>query len=492
MTTASLRHELRTPLNAIIGYAAMLMEDLDGDDLAPYLARIRQAGEQLLGRLDALFDGGASPDWHAGSHALRTPLAAVLGYAEMILESPALDSAAAADVGRIEAAGRALLALIDGLDRTGGAELRPHRPEPAAPAVHQRAGPAASLLVVDDNPMNRDILTRRLRRDGHEVAVAEHGRQALAMLRAGAFDLLLLDVVMPEMDGYAVLEHLRADAGLRHLPVLVLSALDDIDAVARCLEMGAVDYLPKPFNPVVLRARVGACLESKRLHDAEVRHLAAVERERRRADALLHVLLPDAIVAELKATDQVTPRRHEDVAVLFADVAGFTAYCDRTAPEDVLANLQDLVERFERLALRHGLQKIKTIGDAFLAVAGAPHPVPQPVLAAVRCGAAMVTAARELPGVDWQVRVGIHCGPVVAGVLGARQYGYDVWGDTVNTAARVEQHGVVGGVTLSGAAWARVAGRCSGEPLGLVAAKGKPDLAAYLLTDVLDDPKGGR
>jgi class 3 adenylate cyclase len=332
--------------------------------------------------------------------------------------------------------------------------------------------------------MNRDILSRRLRRLGHHVSLAEDGGEALEMLASRPFDLVLLDIVMPRVSGYEVLARLKADPTLRHLPVLVLSALDDIDAVARCLDMGAEDYLPKPFNPVILRARVGACLEKKRLHDQEALYLAEVEAERRRADALLHVLLPNAIAAELKATDAVAPRRHENVSVLFADVAGFTRYCDDRPPEEVLANLQDLVERFEEIALRHGLQKIKTIGDAFLAVAGVPTPVTEPVLATARCAMEMVDAARTLPRVAWEVRVGIHAGPVVAGILGRRQYSYDVWGDTVNTAARVEHHGVVGAVALSGAAWYQIADRCTAEPLGVVPAKGKDNLELFRLLDV--------
>jgi adenylate cyclase len=485
MTARSLRHELRTPLNAIVGYSEMLLEDLlraDGtrsgeqEDLARCLECVLRAGEQLLGRLDLLFEGTQPPDWQTHSQELHAPLSTILGYAQILGERSGLDDAAAQDVQRILDAARSLLAVIDRLDADSGrlAEVAPREPDPMPDA-----GPAqepAAVLVVDDNPMNRDILARRLRHLGHTVTLAEDGRQGLDALRRGAFDLVLLDILMPEMDGYQVLAALRADPALRHLPVLVLSALDDSDAVARCLRMGAVDHLPKPFNPVVLRARVGACLENKRLHDAEVRHLAAVEAERRRADELLHVLLPEAIAAELMATESVAPRRHEDVAVLFSDVVGFTRYCDHTPPEQVLANLQDLVAHYEEIALAHGLQKIKTIGDAFLAVAGVPHAVADPVLAAARCGLEMVAAARSLPRVAWEVRVGIHCGPVVAGILGRRQYGYDVWGDTVNTAARVQHHGAVGAVTLSGTAWRRVAGRCAGEPLGVVPAKGKQNL----------------
>lgn len=135
------------------------------------------------------------------------------------------------------------------------------------------------VLVVDDNEANRDVLSRRLKRQGHTVAVAENGRQALDMVRVQAFDLILLDIMMPEMNGYQVLEELKADPALRHVPVIMISALDDIDSVVKCVELGAEDYLYKPFNPVLLRARVSASLEKKWLRDQEQSYLHAVKRE---------------------------------------------------------------------------------------------------------------------------------------------------------------------------------------------------------------------
>jgi len=134
------------------------------------------------------------------------------------------------------------------------------------------------LLVVDDNEINRDILSRHLERQGHTVAVAENGRQALEMVSTHPFDLVLLDVMMPEMDGYRVLECLKGDEAWRDIPVIMISALDEIDSVVRCIELGAEDYLPKPFDPVLLRARIGACLEKKRLRDQEVEYLRSVAR----------------------------------------------------------------------------------------------------------------------------------------------------------------------------------------------------------------------
>jgi CheY-like chemotaxis protein len=240
----------------------------------------------------------------------------------------------------------------------------------------------ASILVADDNEDNRYTLTQRLEREGYRnLASAANGREALDCLAARPSDLVLLDIMMPGLDGIEVLARMKASVQLRHIPVVMISAATDLDWVVRCIELGAEDYLPKPFNRVLLRARIGACLERKRLHDREMLHLAEIEAQRRRADELLHAILPAPAVRELKVSRLVAPRRHDDVVVLFADVVGFTAFCESRAPEEVVANLDLLVQAFEDLTTRHGLEKIKTIGDALLATAGLLLPHGDPVMA---------------------------------------------------------------------------------------------------------------
>jgi class 3 adenylate cyclase len=209
-----------------------------------------------------------------------------------------------------------------------------------------------------------------------------------------------------------------------------------------------------------------------------VLYLRQIEAEKKRADGLLRVILPDEIVEELTLTNEVKPRRYDHVAVLFCDIVGFTTYCDTHDAQEVIANLQILVEAYEEIALRHGLQKIKTIGDSFMGVAGLLRPVKAPVMHCIRCGQEMIAAAQALPAM-WKVRVGIHVGPVVAGVIGRRQYLFDLWGDSVNMAARMESHGIPGAITLSKAAWRDVAARCVGESLGSVAVKGKGQAEMY-------------
>jgi CheY-like chemotaxis protein len=331
-----------------------------------------------------------------------------------------------------------------------------------------------TLLVVDDNEMNRDMLSRRLLRQGYVVVTAENGRQAIDLIEADVkrFDLVLLDIMMPEMDGYQVLERLKADARLRHIPVIVISSLDEMKSVVQCIELGAEDYLPKPFDPVLLKARIGASLEKKRLRDLEEAHMQQIREEKQRADDLLHVILPHDVVEELKATNAVKPRLYENVGVLFCDIVGFTAYCDRRQPDEVIAHLQELVEVYEELALRYDMEKIKTVGDAFMAAAGLLKPVENPVLNCVQCGLEMIAAAQRTPA-KWWVRVGVHIGPVIAGIVGHKKYAFDIWGDAVNTAARIESHGVANSVTVSGEAWQKVAGVCRGQSLGLVQVRGK-------------------
>jgi adenylate cyclase len=338
---------------------------------------------------------------------------------------------------------------------------------------------AVRILVVDDNEDNRYTLTRRLQREGWtDLTTAENGREALDRIAQEPFDLILLDIMMPEINGYEVLKRIKTDAATRDIPVLMISALSEFESVVRCIELGAEDYLPKPFNPALLRARVRACLGKKRLHDQELSYLAEIDHQRRRAESLLHAILPSQAVDELEQSQTVTPRRHEDVVVFFADIVGFTAYCDLLAPEEIVANLHVYASNFEDIASQHGLEKIKTIGDGFLATAGLLLPNPDPVMASIECAISTIASARDLP-LPWDVRVGIHIGPVVAGVVGRQKFSFDIWGDTVNVAARLAGYGRQSGINLSRAAWERVQTRIDAASLGPVPIKGKGNIDAY-------------
>jgi class 3 adenylate cyclase len=285
---------------------------------------------------------------------------------------------------------------------------------------------------------------------------------------------------MPRLDGREVLARIKKDPSLRDLPVIMISALDQVDGIVDCIELGAEDYIAKPFNPVFLRARVGAGIEKKRWRDRELSYLRQIQEEKQRSEDLLHIILPRDVAEELKATDAVQPRRFENVGVLFCDIVGFTAYCDQHSPEEVHPQLQSVVEAFEELVAKNGLEKIKTIGDSFMGTIGLRAAVENPALHCVRCGLEMIGVVQRLPPF-WKVRVGVHVGPVIAGVVGHRKYQYDVWGDTVNLAARMEAAAEPGTVCVTADTCRRVHGQCNSRPMGRLEVKGKGMLDLFCI-----------
>jgi CheY-like chemotaxis protein len=320
------------------------------------------------------------------------------------------------------------------------------------------------ILLVDDAPANLQV-AREILKDAYRTRVATSGAKALELVKAQPPpDLILLDVMMPEMDGYEVCTQLKADVVTRDIPVIFLTAMTDVKDETRGFEVGAVDYIHKPFSPPVVLARVQTHLNLR-----ETREQLA--REKRLVDQLLENMLPAAAVTELKATGQVAPKRFENVAVLFVDLVGFTAYCDQHPPEDVVGSLSDLFVLFEECANRNGLEKLKTVGDAFLATAGLLKPVEDALGAAVVCAveiAASAPAIRE----GWRIRAGVCSGPVMAGIVGRERYQFDIWGDTVNVAARLTSAASPQSVALTEVQAAKLRGWqvC---PRGAVELKGK-------------------
>jgi len=340
------------------------------------------------------------------------------------------------------------------------------------------------ILVVDDNEVNRDLLSRRLLRQGCDVEVADNGFAALALLRSRPFDLILLDIMMPEMNGYEVLEKLKADPVLRHIPVIVISALDDIDNIVKGIELGADDYLPKPFNPVLLTARINACLEKKRLHDREQAYLEQLRAEREKSDRLLLSILPQPIADRLKQDPHTIADSFTDASVLFADIVGFTALWSQMSPTELVELLDNIFSEFDRLTEKHGLEKIKTIGDAYMVVAGLPVPREDGVEAIANMALDMQEATKQFKSLDGEpigIRIGINTGPVVAGVIGRNKFIYDLWGDTVNIASRMESQGAKNAIQVTQATRDRIEDRFRLEERGIINVKGRGEMKTYWL-----------
>ncbi|HJZ47854.1 MAG TPA: adenylate/guanylate cyclase domain-containing protein [Roseiflexaceae bacterium] len=365
-----------------------------------------------------------------------------------------------------------------------GLGTRPGEP-PAAPAAGLDVWPErCAVLVVDDFEANRRNFSRLLKLQGHTASVAENGRKALALLRERPFDLVLLDILMPEMDGYQVLEQIRADPQLRQIPVVVISGVEDMSSIVRCIELGAADYMLKPCDPLLLRARVSACLETKRLRDQEQAYLQQLQAEQARSERLLLNILPQPIADRLKHSHKPIAEQFDDVTVLFADIVDFTKLAARIAPTELIGLLNEIFSLFDELAERYGLEKIKTIGDSYMAAGGLPKPHPYHTAAVADMALAMQRAIARFSarrGEVFDMRVGISSGPAIAGVIGTKKFIYDLWGDTVNTASRMESHGLPGQIQVCAATYERLRDRYLFEERGEVQVKGKGTMATYLL-----------
>ncbi|NJO40058.1 MAG: response regulator [Cyanobacteria bacterium CRU_2_1] len=345
------------------------------------------------------------------------------------------------------------------------------------------------VLVVDDNEMNRDLLSRRLQRQGFTVVMAEDGQQALDKLQTQPFDLVLLDVMMPQMNGYQVLEHLKADPNLRHIPVIMISALDDMDSVVRCIELGAEDYLFKPFNQTLLKARIGACLEKKRLRDQEQAFLKQIQIEQEKSERLLLNVLPKPIADRLKQGQHTIADNFAEVTVLFADIVDFTRLAASLPPKELVELLNQIFSTFDRLVEQKGLEKIKTIGDAYLAVGGLPTPRSDHAEAIAELALEMQSAIIQFttPASPFAfsrpltMRIGINTGPVGAGVIGTTKFTYDLWGDTVNTASRMESQGIPGQIQVTTTTYELLKKNYLFQERGAIDVKGKGEMVTYFL-----------
>jgi len=328
---------------------------------------------------------------------------------------------------------------------------------------------AARVLLVEDNKVNRLLLARSVELLGHRVTSAENGRVALARMQAEPFDLVLLDIAMPEMDGFQVLERMLADLKLRDLPVIVTSALEGLGHVVRCIELGAEDYLTKPVNPVLLKARLGASLEKKRLRDQQkdlVRRFATAE-----------------VAQDLAQSGFVLGGRRVQASVMFADIRGFTALVETQPPEETIELLNVYYTlMFDAISGRGGVVN-QMIGDGLMALFGAPLPLPDTALAAVRAAQDMMelvtllNADRATQGkAAIAIGIGIATGEVIAGYTGTQQRAtYTCVGDTVNLAARLEAHTKAAGrgILIDGDTQRALGATVAADALGPVQLHGK-------------------
>src|SRR5262245_1606205 len=420
----AIRHDLRTPINHIVGYSDLMLEDAVGaalEPLIPDLRRIQAAGRELLAMVNNFFAPARAAveedELRRMCHGLRTPLDTVIGYSDLLREEAADlgQGAAVADLVRIRAAGEHMLRLVDAV--LGLATIEGGANAPAVPGGAAEPGPAAAagqdtgrVLVVDDNELNRDVLARRLERQGYAVVAVADGPAALEALVGGAVDLVLLDVVMPGMDGYRVCRAIRANPATAMLPVVMVTA-SDADEKTRAIMAGADDLIPKPFDASELLARVRSLLRVKRYHDTieaqkveldgwnrtleervehQVDEIGRLGRMRR----FLSPQLADLVVT---SGDEGFLRPHRRmIACVFCDFRGFSAFCETTEPEEVTDVLTTYHDEMGALIREHGATVDHFAGDGLLVFFNDPVLCDDPAERAVRMAVAMRARMEQL------------------------------------------------------------------------------------------------
>jgi class 3 adenylate cyclase len=326
------------------------------------------------------------------------------------------------------------------------------------------------ILVVDDTPANIQALAGTLKEKGYQISVATNGQQAIEVVERVRPDLILLDVMMPEMDGFETCRRLKASDTTRDIPVIFLTARTETGDIVRGFELGAVDYVAKPFNAHELLARVNTHLTMDRLH--------------RENERLLLSILPASIAARLKSGDSRIADHFPEVSVLFADIVDFTVLSGGMSPKPLVSLLDDLFSQFDELARQHRVEKIKTIGDCYMAVCGVPDPRADHAAALAEMALEMIAGLKQFSqsrGASLQIRVGLNTGPVIAGVIGRSKFIYDLWGDTVNLASRMESTGLPDRIQVTEQMQRALAAQFELEERGEVEIKGKGRLRTWLL-----------
>ena len=472
----NIKHDLINPINAMIGYSELILDTLDeaGDRaLKRDMQSIYHSSTAIFAIIQELFSDKTKAGDDIGSvilnedlhYSIRTPLSNIVGLSELILEDTAtvtdLDLQDIQDsVSKINQAGKRLLKLINDLSKYSDlsdsdlmenyytdlylkeSSIRNFQFNTEA-KIPDKIG---TILIVDDESANLDIIDKILQQSNHKTFTAESGEEALKILKkeSAKIDLILLDLIMPEVNGIDLLKTLKDDNNTYHIPVIMLSALDEIDTIVECISMGADDFLIKPVNRILLHARLNNALEKKYFHDKEIKYQKQIKIEQEKSDKLLLNILPESIAKRLKNGESLIADDFEDSTVLFADLAGFTKLSSTISATDVVMQLNSIFSLFDGMLIKYSLEKIKTIGDCYMLAGGLPKPDKNHADSVARMALEMLDIIKEIntkTNQSLKVRIGINSGPVAAGVIGKEKFIYDLWGDTVNVASRMETFG---------------------------------------------------
>ncbi|HBB31414.1 MAG TPA: adenylate/guanylate cyclase domain-containing response regulator [Cyanobacteria bacterium UBA8803] len=332
------------------------------------------------------------------------------------------------------------------------------------------------ILIVDDEETQQLFMRRVMEKEGYQIIEASNGQECLEICQQKLPDIVLLDAMMPVMDGFSCCAQLKALPETQQVPVLMITALEDKKSVNQAFEVGATDYITKPIHWPVLIQRVRRLIQQSQLYRQLLESQEKTER-------LLLNILPEPIAKRLQQTEIVIADHFANVSVLFADMVGFTQLASQISATELVAKLNSIFSEFDQLTEHYRLEKIKTIGDGYMVASGLPIPRDDHADAIVDMALAMQEMIMRLTQKTKEpisLRIGIHTGSVVAGVIGIKKFSYDLWGDTVNIASRMEQHSLPGCIQIAEATYSQLSKQHLFTERGVIDVKGKGKMKTYL------------
>jgi class 3 adenylate cyclase/CheY-like chemotaxis protein len=473
----NIKHDLINPINAMIGYSELILDELEDMKEVVFdndIRCIHQSSSDILAILQNIFSKNienADDDIiHVISdeklhYSVRTPLSSVIGLSELILEDTLTMSVEEMkdireSITKINHSGKGLLRLINSLKKYSelseselvemyytdlylkessirNFEFNSSFNLPVKPG---------RILIVDDEKVNCELIGKILKQSNHRTFTAESGSEATKVLanQPEQIDLILLDLIMPEISGMELLQKIKNDSKTYHIPIIMLSAMDEMETIVECISLGAEDFLMKPVNKVLLKARINNALEKKYFHDKEIKYQERIKSEQKKSNELLLNILPGSIAERLKNGETLIADDIDCATVLFADLKGFTDLSSKISAKELLMLLNNIFSEFDELLVKHSLEKIKTIGDNYMLAGGIPEPSDNHAISVAEMALDMLITLPKInknTGNPLQIRIGINSGPVSAGVIGKKKFIYDLWGDTVNVASRMESYG---------------------------------------------------
>ena len=477
MLLSNIRHDLINPINAILGYSELIIDYLDKEANGQFISdikKIHESGSLLFKNINTYFtNNDEKPSKYIGEiiniselqFAIRTPISTIIGLTELLREDTGNNTSSyRKDINesleKIYTAGKLLIIQINEFKKysnnTPDEFLKHYKSDlylnESSLKLYEKvesidiSEEKGDILIIEDDNSNLELLDKIISQSMHKTHCAKSANEALDILNNHKIniDIILLDLIMPEMNGLELLKIIKGDHALHHLPVIMLSGMDELESTAECISNGADDFLFKPISKILLNARIKNALEKKFFHDKEIKYQNQIKVEQEKSDKLLLNILPKSIAERLKNGESLIADDFEDSTVLFADLAGFTKLSSTISATDVVMQLNSIFSLFDGLLIKYSLEKIKTIGDCYMLVGGLPKPDNNHADSVARMALEMLEIIEQIntkTDQSLKVRIGISSGPVAAGVIGKEKFIYDLWGDTVNVASRMETFG---------------------------------------------------